>query len=214
MPNIAVYDMTGAKTSDLAVPEELLGLPYNEDLVRQAVTAVEHAMKRRCGKAKTRAEVSGTTAKWFRQKGLGRARHGARTAPTFVGGGKPHGPTGEQGTYKMPKRMRRKAAAVALSDRARDGRLTVLDQIKLSEISTKGFIAVLEALEVEGRVLMLLSTSEAEDEILYKSSRNVAGFTARPVPHFNTRDIVLADDIVITKAALEQLMKGGADDAE
>jgi len=214
MPNMAVYDMAGAKTADLQVPDELLGLPFNPDLVRQAVVAVDHARKRRCGKSIRRDEVDMTGAKWYRQKGLGRARHGARSAPTFVGGGKAHGPTGEQGTHKMPKRMRRKAAAVALSEKVRDGNVTVLDKLELSEISTRKFVAILQALKLSGKILMLLSTAEARDEVVYKSGRNVADLTAREVPHFNTRDIVLADEIVITRAALEQLMKGGADSAE
>lgn len=214
MPNMAVYDMAGEKTADLQVPDELLGLPFNQSLVRQAIVAVDHARKRRCGNSQRRDEISMTSMKWYRQKGLGRARHGARSAPGFVGGGKAHGPTGEQSGHKMPKRMRRKAAAVALSEKTRDGNVKLVDRIALETVSTREFVKVLAALKVSGKVLMLLSSEEARDNVLYLSCRNVAGLTAREVPHFNTRDILLADEILITRAALEQLLKGGAEDAQ
>jgi len=214
MPHIAIYDMQGEKTSDVEVPDTLLGLPYNADLVRQAVVAVDYARKRRCGKAKTRSEVVAVGAKWYRQKGLGRARHGARSAPVFVGGGKAHGPVGVQSGHKIPKRMRRKAAAVALSQRVRERAFTLVDSVELEEISTRALVDVLASLGLEGRILMLVSPDEAKDEVLYKSSRNIADLIVRPVPHFSARDIVRADEILMTQDGLTQLMEGGADNAE
>jgi len=214
MPNMAIYDMAGEKAADIDVPDELLGLPYNGDLVHQAVVATDYAIKRRGGKAKSRSEVAASHAKWYRQKGLGRARHGSRNAPVFVGGAKAHGPRGAQPTHKMPKKMRRKALFVALSERNREGALTVVDKIELESISTQAFAGVLEALGVEGRVLVLLTAEEATNEVVHKSGRNLADVLVRPVPHFSTREAVWADEIVISQAALEQLMKGGAESAE
>jgi large subunit ribosomal protein L4 len=214
MPSMAVYDQTGAKTAEMDVADDILGVAYNPDLVHQAVLYVDAHRKRKCGKAKTRGEVDATGTKWYRQKGLGRARHGARSAPTFVGGGKAHGPTGEQRSYKMPRKMRRKALCCALSERARRGRLTVVDALALEAISTKAFVQVLADLKLDGRILMLLGPDEARDEILHKSSRNVPSLLAREAPHLNTRDVLWAEEILITRAGLAQLMGGDVEDAE
>lgn len=214
MPQMAVYDMGGDKTGDIAVPDELLGLPMNEALLQQAVMITDRRRKRRCGKTKTRSEVRLTSAKWYRQKGLGRARHGARSAPIFVGGGVAHGPRGAEPRAKMPKRMRKKALFIALSERIREGAVTVVDQFAFEGISTKAFVATLADLELEGRILMLLGADEGADEALYKSSRNVPNVIAREAPHFNTRDVIWAEEIVITKAALDQLVGGASDSAE
>ena len=214
MPNMAVYDMQGEKTGDVDVPDEIMGLPYNPDLVHQAIRAVDAQRRRRAGKTKGRAEVRGTSAKWYRQKGLGRARHGARSAPLFVGGGVAHGPTGVQRTFKMPKRMRGKALFVALSQRAREGSMTIINAFGLDGISTARFVEVLEDLDLGGRVLMLLSPEEANDEVLYKSARNVPDLIAREVPHFNTREVVWAEDILITRGALDRIMQGALGDAD
>lgn len=215
MPRFALYDMNGEKTGDVAVSDALLGLPFNADLVHQAVLAVDAQRKRRCGKAKRRGDVDMTTAKMYRQKGLGRARHGARNSPTFVGGGSAHGPTGEQRSFKMPKRMRRKAVLTALSQRGRDGRLTLVDRLAMDEISTKVFAEKLAGLRIQsGRLLVLVGTEEAQDRALYLSSRNIPQLVMREVPTFNTRDVLWAERIILTQAALDQMMGGGPEDAE
>lgn len=214
MPHMALYDMAGDKTGDVQVPEELFGLPMNQALVHQAVVAVDHQRKRRCGKAKGRSDVALSGVKWYRQKGLGRARHGARSAPTFVGGGKAHGPVGVAGTHKMPKRMRRKALFIALSERLRCGGVTLVDEVKMESISTKRFAQFLQDIRVEGKILMLLSTAEAADEVLYLSARNVPNLVAREIPHFNTREVLWAERVLLTKGALEQLMEVGTSDAK
>lgn len=214
MPHMALYDMAGEKTGEIEVPEELFGLPMNQALVHQAVVAVDHQRKRRCGKAKTRSEVSLSGVKWYRQKGLGRARHGARSAPVFVGGGKAHGPVGVPGTHKMPKRMRRKALFTALSERLRKGGVTLVDGVRLETISTKRFAKFLDDLRLGGRILMLLSSEEAGDDVLYKSARNVPNLIAREIPHFNTREVLWAEEVLLTKGALEQLMEAGTADAD
>lgn len=213
MPHMAIYDMTGEKAGEIEVPDDLLGLPFNPDLVHQAVVAADYGRKRRCGKAKRRGEVSLTGAKWYRQKGLGRARHGDRGAPIFVGGGAAHGPTGVAAGHRMPRKMRRKATFTALSERAREGAVTIVDNVRLEAISTRRFVQVLEDLELEGRILMLVGEQEAADRALQLSARNVPGLVMRPMPHFNARDVLWAETIVITRAGLEQLIGGGADDA-
>lgn len=214
MPQLAVYDMAGVISREIDVPDDVLGLPVNRDLIHQAVLTVDRARKRKCGKAQRRGDVDRTSAKMYRQKGLGRARHGARTSPTFVGGAAAHGPTGEMRSFKMPKRMRRKAVYTALSLRAAEGNLLLVDEIKFDQISTSKFAKFLNDLNVSGRILLLTSIVEAEDEVLYKSCRNIDRLIPRGVPNFNTRDVIWAEKIIVTSAALEILMGGGEDDAE
>ena len=121
---------------------------------------------------------------------------GSRPVSTvFVGGGKAHGPVGVEGTHKMPKKMRRKALFTALSERLRKGGLTLVDGLQMEQISTKRFAQFLKDMRVDGRILMLLSSQEAQDEVLYKSARNVPNLIAREVPHFNTREVVWAEGV-------------------
>jgi large subunit ribosomal protein L4 len=214
MPQLAVYDMAGEKTADIDVPDEILGIPFNADLVHQALVAVEHQRKRRCGKTKTRGDVDMTTAKWYRQKGTGRARHGDQSPPHFVGGGVAHGPKGITGSHRIPRKMRQKAKLCALSSRAYHGAVTVVEKFELEKISTRRFAQALDDLDLKGKILLLLDAEEARDEVLYKSARNIPNLVARPVPHFSVRDVLWADEIVFTRAALAQLVGGDAGDAE
>ncbi len=205
MPQLAVRNMEGEKVGQVEVSDEVLGLPLNMDLIHQALCVVES--KRHVGRHKTlrRGEIDLTKAKWYRQKGLGRARHGSRSAAQFVGGYKAHGPTGEKRVLRMPKRMRRKAVLTALSQQVRDGVVTIVDKFELPEISTRQMVKTLEKLGCQGRTLMLLSPEEFRDEVLYLSCRNIPKLIRREVPHFSIRDVLWAEHILITQAALEAL---------
>jgi large subunit ribosomal protein L4 len=208
--------MAGEKLGNLEVSDNLFGVKYNGDLLHQAISMVAEVTSRQAGQAKTRGEVSMTTQKWFRQKGLGRARHGARSAPQFVGGGKAFGPRRDPITnpVRMPKKMRAKAIAVAMSQQLRDGRVRALDGIDIPEIRTKVAVEALHALHSYGkRTLLLLGDSEAQNDTVYYSCRNIDKLVAREVPHFNARDIVWAESIIITRAALEQMGGGVTESA-
>ena len=214
MPTIAVSDMTGEKVGEVEASDEWFGAPRHDDLIHQALVTVDRQLKRYAGRTKTRVEVSRTGAKWYRQKGTGRARHGARSAPIFVGGSKAHGPRGVRREAKMPKNMRRKAVRSALSAQAADGRVLVIDRIDIDEIRTKAIAAMLEALDCRGHVLVLLSEDEYLDQYIYLSCRNIPNLTLREAPHFSIRDVLWADRIIITQEALEQMGAGGGADAD
>jgi len=205
MPQVVVRDMTGERVGEIEVSERVFGVPLNPDLVHQALCVVEG--RRHVGRHRTlsRAEVDLSKSKWYRQKGLGRARHGSRSAAQFVGGYKAMGPSGHKHVPRMPKKMARKALLSVLSEQLRDGVVSVVEGFQLPAVSTKAMAEALKALGATGRVLLLLSPQEYRDETLYLSCRNLPGLLRREVPHFSVRDVLWASHLLITKAALEAL---------
>ncbi len=167
MPTMAITNMAGEKVGEIEASEVWFASPVHEDLIHQALVVVDRKLKRYAGRTKTRAEIKRTKAKWYRQKGTGRARHGSRAAPLFVGGSKAHGPRGvAAAAARMPRKMRRKALYSALSAQAGDGRVVVVDGIELDEIRTKAIVEMLEALRCRGNVLVLLSEEEYLDQYI------------------------------------------------
>ena len=213
MPTMAVSNIRGEKVGEIAASEEWFAVPLHPDLIHQALVTVDRKLKRHAGRTQTRAEVSRTKAKWFRQKGTGRARHGSRAAPIFVGGGQAHGPRGVARRVTMPKKMRRKALSSALSAQAAAGRVVIIDEIELAQIRTKTIVAMLEALHCRGKILLLLSEDEYLDQYIYLSCRNVPNMALREVPHFSIRDVLWADNIIITRQGLAEMSVGGGADA-
>lgn len=208
MPEVALYDRQGEKVGQVELAEEVFGAAINHDLIHQAVVAVERAMNQDSARTLGRAEVRMTKAKWYRQKGTGRARHGAQSAPLFVGGGVAHGPRAPRRKPKLSRKMRRKALCAALSARIHDNGIVVVDEVSVDEISTRQFAEMLEALGAGGSVLMLLGSDEARDEMVFKSGRNIPKLIMRESPHINARDVLWAETIIISQAGLEALCEG------
>ena len=205
MPEIALYNIDGEKVGEVALSDALLDAPENHALVHQALVDVDRARRLYAGKAKSRSEVTGTTAKWYRQKGTGRARHGDREAAQFVGGYKAHGPRPRPEKVRMPRQMRRVAMRGVLSGKRRQGRLTLLDEFALDEISTADFVQVMDNLDATGRVLVVLGPAEDEGRAVYLSGRNVHGVTVRLAPHVSVRDLLAADRVILTQASVGML---------
>ncbi len=213
MPTMAVNDMAGQKVDEIQLSEEWFAAPLHHDLIHQALVTVDRRRKQYAGRTKTRSEINLTKAKWYRQKGTGRARHGAQSAPIFVGGSKAHGPRGQRRRVKLPKKMRRKALQSALSAQVADGSVVIIDEIKVDEIRTKTVVAMLENLVCDGNILVLLSEDEYLDQYIYLSSRNIPHLATREVPHFSVRDVLWANHIIITRQALAEMGAGGEADA-
>ena len=209
MAQMAVYNMEGEKVGQVEAAEDIFSVPLHHDIIHQALVTVDRKRKQHAGQTKTRSEIVTSGAKIYRQKGLGRARHHNRSANLFVGGAKAHGPDGQPGRVSMPKKMRRQALWSVLSAQLADGRIIVVDEIELEEIRTKTMVEMLEALGCRGKILMLLSEDEYLDQYLYRSSRNIPKLVMREVPHFSVRDVLWADHIIITQAALGELSGGG-----
>ncbi len=213
MPQLSLYDTTGQKVGQLEAADEVFAAPLNRDLLHQAVRVIEAQRTRKAGQAKTRSQVDLTTAKMYRQKGLGRARHGARSAPVFVGGGVAHPPHGAGRVRVMPKKARRQALNCALSDKAKRGKVLVVEELALAAPRTKDVVELLAAMHVTGKVIMLVSAAEANNESNILSVRNIPKLVLRESPHLNARDVLWADYLVLTQGGLQTLTGGGQADA-
>ncbi|MCB0210614.1 MAG: 50S ribosomal protein L4, partial [Anaerolineae bacterium] len=153
-------------------------------------------------KAKTRGEVRGTTAKWYRQKGTGRARHGDRKAPIFVGGGQAHKPVPRDYTKKMPRKMRRLALRSALSVKAASEEIIILDSLDFEQPKTAQMLELLDNLKVEGSAVILLPE---RNENVEKSANNLKDVKTLRASYLNIKDLLGCDYVIIPKSALSTL---------
>jgi large subunit ribosomal protein L4 len=197
---LPVYNMTGKQVSTFELPASIFEADINRDLMHQAL--VRQLANARLGthKAKTRSEVNRTTAKVYRQKGTGRARHGSRKAPIFVGGGKAHGPRPRKYIKNMPRKMRRAALCSALSAKASQGDIVLLDQISMDAPKTKGIATMVKVLTDGNSALLLLPE---RNEIVEKSARNLPEVKALRAGYLDIRDLLGYDKILMPLASLD-----------
>ncbi|WP_104179311.1 50S ribosomal protein L4 [Arthrobacter sp. B0490] len=190
------------------LPAEIFDAQTNVPLLHQVVVAQLAAARQGTHKTKTRAEVSGAGRKPFKQKGTGRARQGSIRAPHMTGGGVVHGPTPRDYSQRTPKKMKAAALRGALSDRARNGRIHVLESLVAgSKPSTKGAIETLRAISERPRLLVVI---ERANDVAALSVRNVPEVHVLYVDQLNTYDVLVSDDVIFTKAAYDQFV-GSAD---
>ncbi|MFZ2623704.1 MAG: 50S ribosomal protein L4 [Propionibacterium sp.] len=203
---VDVVDATGKKTGSIELPGTLFDVQANVPLMHQVVTAQLAAARQGTHSTKTRSEVSGGGKKPWRQKGTGRARQGSIRAPQWTGGGIVHGPTPRSYNQRTPKKMVVAALRGALSDRAREGRLHVVDQFVAGEKpSTKSASAVIAALGDYRRVIVVLQRDETTS---WLSLRNLPGVHVVGYDQLNTYDVLLADAVVFSKPALDAFVAG------
>ena len=205
---VDVLDVQGKKTGSVDLPSEIFDVQTNVPLIHQVVVAQLAAARQGTQSTKRHGEVSGTGKKPFKQKGTGRARQGSLRAPQMRGGYVTHGPKPRDYDQRTPKKMKAAAVRGALSDRARNGRLHVIAEFAIgSAPSTKAASAILSQLTARRNVLVVLDRS---DDNSYKSLRNIQSVHVLPVDQLNAYDILLSDDLVFTKAALEAYIAGPA----
>ena len=198
--------MTQVVSVDL--PGEIFDVQTNIPLIHQVVVAQLAAARQGTHKTKTRGEVSGGGKKPYRQKGTGRARQGSTRAPQFAGGGVVHGPVPRDYAQRTPKKMKAAALRGALSDRARDGRVIVVDAlVEGSTPNTKSAVALLKSVTEHKNVLVVLQRT---DEVSYKSLRNVPTVHLLDVGQLNTYDVLVNDAVVFTQGAYDQFIAGPA----
>ena len=201
MAKTTILNATGDDAGSVDLAESLFGAPVHEALIHQAV--VRQQAGRRIGSADTltRGEVRGGGRKPWRQKGTGRARQGTRNAPQWAGGGVVFGPHPRSYEQKMPAKMRRSALRGALSAKQADGAVRVVTGFDLDEIKTKSMLERLEAWKAEGKVLLVLS---ARDATIERSSRNLRSVRVILADSLNVVDLLEADTVVFTRAALDR----------
>ncbi|RJN31695.1 50S ribosomal protein L4 [Nesterenkonia natronophila] len=185
-------------------PAEIFGVETNSALIHQVVVAQQAAARQGTHKTKTRSERSGTTAKPFRQKGTGRARQGSMIAPHMIGGGVVHGPQPRNYAQRTPKKMKAAALRGVLSDRARHGRIHVVDVLVTENASTKAAKEALAALG--GRNRNWLVIIDRSDDLTALSVRNLPEVHALYADQLNTYDVLVSDDVVFTQAGYESFL--------
>jgi large subunit ribosomal protein L4 len=209
MSTVDVINVEGAKAGSVELPDEIFDVPANIPLMHQVVTAQLAAARQGTHKAKTRGEVSGGGKKPYKQKGTGRARQGSIRAPQFTGGGVVHGPVPRDYSQRTPKKMKAAALRGALSDRAREGRVHVVEAFVTGDRpSTKAALATLRKATGSTKVLVVLSSA---DEINWLSLRNEPTVHLIEAGQLNTYDVLVADEVVFTTDALDEFL-GGSDD--
>ena len=203
-----VLDVAGKKAGSVDLPAELFDVQTNVPLIHQVVVAQQAAARQGTASTKRHGEVSGTGKKPFKQKGTGRARQGSLRAPQMRGGYITHGPKPRDYDQRTPKKMKAAAVRGAVSDRARNGRLHVINEFAIgTSPSTKAAAAILAQLTQRRNVLIVLDRT---DDLGYKSLRNIQGVHVIPVDQLNAYDILLSDDLIFTKAALDAFIAGPA----
>ncbi|WIY83182.1 50S ribosomal protein L4 [Propionimicrobium sp. PCR01-08-3] len=206
--SVDVLGADGKKAGTAELPAELFDVTTNVPLIHQVVVAQQAAARQGTHSTKTRSTVSGTGKKPFRQKGTGRARQGSLVGPHYTGGAIAHGPQPRSYAQRTPKKMIQGALRGALSDRAREGLVFVVDQFGFGETpSTKQAVKRLQALGDYVRYLIVLDRS---DEISWLSLRNLPGVAVLAVDQLNAYDVVCSDAVVFTQAALEAFVAGPA----
>ncbi|NLT53016.1 MAG: 50S ribosomal protein L4 [Actinomycetales bacterium] len=205
---IDVLDGTGAKAGTAELPAEIFDVQTNVPLIHQVVVAQLAAARQGTHDTKTRGEVRGGGKKPYRQKGTGRARQGSTRAPQFAGGGVVHGPTPRDYTQRTPKKMKAAALRGALSDRARHGRVHVVrDLIGSEKPSTRQAAVALDGISERPNLLVVV---ERDDDLTWKSVRNLPQVHVLVTDQLNTYDVLCADDIVFTEGALAAFVAGPA----
>jgi len=194
-----VLDLDSKATGEIELKDDIFGLEPRADLIQRVV--VWQLAKRRAGthKVLTRAEVNRTKKKVYKQKGTGQARHGARSAPLFVGGAKAMGPVNHSHEFDLPKKVKALGLRHALSSKAKGGAIVVIEDAKSKEIKTAdlakrfGKIGVERALVVDGEF----------DKNFHLSARNLSHISLLPASGLNVYDIMRSDKLVLTKSALK-----------
>ena len=199
-----VLNGEGKSSGDVDLPGDLFGSEVKVDVMHQVVTAQLAAARSGTANTKTRSEVRGGGTKPWRQKGTGRARHGSIRSPIWAGGGTVFGPRKERNfELRVNKKMRKIALRSALSDKAANERVWVLDGF--DEAKTKAAAACLATAGIEGRILVVLDPADEGSRIVDRAFRNLASAAFSLVGALSTYDVLVADHLIFTRSALERL---------
>ncbi|MDU5913792.1 MAG: 50S ribosomal protein L4 [Anaerococcus vaginalis] len=202
MPKVEVLNIKGENVGEIELNETLFASEIAETAVYDAVKNQLANKRQGTQSAKTRAEVRGGGRKPFRQKGTGRARQGSIRAPHYTGGGIVFAPKPRDYSYKIPKKMRRKALYSVLTSKVNDNELIVLDELKLDSYKTKEANEILANINANNKAYVVIAEN---DDKVYRSFRNIEGCNVETANLINVYDLLRHDKLVITKDAINKL---------
>jgi large subunit ribosomal protein L4 len=202
MSTVKIVNTKNESVGEVELRDDVFNRDVKEHILHEVVRMQRAA--RRSGNActKTRVEVRGGGAKPWRQKGTGRARSGTRTSPIWRGGGVAFGPKPRDYSFKLNRKVKKQAVAMAISARFQEGNLIVLDDFSMDRIKTKDFVDVMGALDVDNALIV-----SGENDNLSKSSRNVNGYKVLPAEGVNVYDILLHKKLILVQPTIESLEK-------
>jgi len=203
---VDVLDIDGKKLREVELPSAIFEAPINMDLMHQAY--VRQMANARLGthETKVRSEVAGGGAKPYKQKGTGRARQGSRRAAQWVGGGRIHTPHPRSYEQRMPKKMRQAALRSALSAKAAEAGVVVVDEFSLSETKTRVMVEVLNNLVGQSTALVLLSEKDQAYELVMRTANNLTATKVLLAGYLNIRDLFGYDKLILPVKALDALV--------
>ena len=201
MPTVEVFDAKNKKVGDIELSEAVFGAEIKPYLLHEVVVWQLACRRKGTSSTKTRVEVRGGGKKPWRQKGTGRARAGTNRSPLWRGGGITFGPKPRDYSYRPPKKVRRAALRVALSDKLNEQKLLVLKGFDLESIKTKAFLEVLKRFETDNALIV----TAAYDEVLDKSSRNLPRVKVLGAEGLNVYDILKYDRLVLLESAVNPI---------
>ncbi|UOO37827.1 50S ribosomal protein L4 [Oscillospiraceae bacterium CM] len=202
MPTLKVYNMAGEVTGEVTLSDAIFGINPNEQALHESVKNHLANVRQGTQSALTRAEVSGGGAKPYRQKGTGRARQGSTRAPQFTHGGVAFAPKPRDYRYTINKKLKKLALKSALSQKAVDEAIIVVDNLEMTSIKTKDFIKFLSAVGVSGKALVV--TPEVREAVI-KSARNIPGVQTTIATILSAYDVLNAKTFIVDKAALQTI---------
>lgn len=202
MASIKVYKQTGAEAGTMNLDDSVFAVEFNEALVHQVVVAQQNNARQGTKSTLTRTEVRGGGVKPWRQKGTGRARQGSIRSPQWTGGGVVFAPKPRDFSQKVNKQMKRGALCCALSDKVACDAMVVVDEIKLAAAKTKEMVAVMKALGVEKRALLVVTDA---DEAVVRAANNIPTVTTVNSALINAYDVMANEKLVMTKSAVEKI---------
>ena len=202
MASIKVYKQTGAEAGTMNLDDSVFAVEFNEALVHQVVVAQQNNARQGTKSTLTRTEVRGGGVKPWRQKGTGRARQGSIRSPQWTCGGVVFAPKPRDFSQKVNKQMKRGALCCALSDKVACDAMVVVDEIKLAAAKTKEMIAVMKALGVEKRALLVVTDA---DEAVVRAANNIPTVTTVNSALINVYDVMANEKLVMTKSAVEKI---------
>ncbi len=203
MSTVNIYNTKNEKVGEVGLNDHVFDLEVKEHILHDVVRMQRAAKRAGTACTKTRVEVRGSNAKPWRQKGTGRARAGSRQSPIWRGGGVTFGPKPRDYSFKLNRKVKKLALAMAMSARLQEGNLIVLDAFNMDAIKTKEFVNVMATLEIDNGLIVI----DGANDNLSKSSRNVNGFKILPSEGLNVYDILLHKKLVLVQPVIESLEK-------
>jgi len=208
MLNLPIYNLEGEKTGTIKLPEKIFGLKINNNLIYQVINVQLANKRKHLAKVKDRGEVRGGGRKPWRQKGTGRARHGSIRSPLWKGGGVTFGPNpGKIFNRKINKKAKRKAILMALSSKANDKELIIMEDFKIKEAKTKVMFSLINKILKEEKKPSILLTASQKDENLIKAIRNIPNTKIIPVNSLNVFDLLSFKYLFLDKEGIKIIEK-------